>query len=138
MDGSADGGAVVTIDGMFWFDSVCSGDWWLMSSDIIGVSEDLSYDIRSLEVVGEGGNGGVVIGGSFRKMGGCVLDAIGVSIVSISFSIVSIVGNGVFRTLRRLPLSSSWLILVGKRSVGGDIVIAVVVRFSIHRYGVGS
>ena len=97
-----------------------SGSMPLMT---VGVEDDLSYDIKSLELDGDE----VSVIGCCGKFA----DATGVSIESISCSIVSIEGNGEFLVLRRRPSSSIWLILVGKRSVGGDVVIVVALRCSI-------
>ena len=104
--------------------SSCSDSDESMSLVVSGFSGDLSYERRSLVLVGDEFSDGFVIGSTCN-----LVDTTGVSSVSISCSIESTLGNGEFLILRRLPSSFMWLILMGKRSVGGDIVIAVALRF---------
>ena len=82
--------------------------------------------MRSFVFDGEDCDEECVIGGS-----DIFADAIGVSMEFISCSMELSEGNGEFLILRRLPSSSIWLILEGKRSVGGDVVIVVALRCSI-------
>ena len=98
--GGSDGGDIdVILDGL-----------GSMSTGSVGVMDDLSYDRRSLVLDGDDVSDAIVIGGC-----DICADAIGVSMVSISCAMESTEGNGEFLILRRLPSSSIWLILVGKR-----------------------